>query len=250
MSAGSIDRARVPKIIFPPEGTVNYDILVTEDETPVDSVYAAWQHLLLTVPLLESWPGPGEGCPRWVTTDVGLFYSPDEPAYSPDVMICLGVPLPRGDSSRKENRSYFIWKYKKSPEALVEVVSNTVGGELTTKLDGYARIGVDYYVVWDPTQYLGEQTLHCFLRKRKKYVPCEPWFPKLELGVKTWDGVYAGMKDVYLRWCDRQGKFIPTGAEQAEQIRCRGDRQKRRARQQKQRAEQEKQRAEQEKQRQ
>ncbi|NES65292.1 MAG: hypothetical protein F6K24_08525 [Okeania sp. SIO2D1] len=37
----------------------------------------------------------------------------------------------------------------------MEIVSNKVGNELGSKLAGYARIGVWYYVVFDPLQKLG-----------------------------------------------------------------------------------------------
>jgi len=47
------------------------------------------------------------------------------------------------------------------------------------------------------------------------YAPCEPWFPKMELGVATWDGEYDGMPGHWLRWCDQEGKILPTGLERA-----------------------------------
>ncbi|NEQ75117.1 MAG: hypothetical protein F6K23_19950 [Okeania sp. SIO2C9] len=37
----------------------------------------------------------------------------------------------------------------------MEIVSNKVGNELGSKLAGYARIGVWYYVVFDLLQKLG-----------------------------------------------------------------------------------------------
>ncbi len=131
----------------------------------------------------------------------------------------------------KENRSYFLWKYEKAPEALVEVVSNTVGSELTTKLEAYAKIGVDYYIVWDPARFLGEQQLHCFIRKGRRFFPCEPWFPDLELGVKLWDGSFGEMRGTFLRWCDRHGDVIPTGQERAERETQRAEQETQRANQ-------------------
>lgn len=41
------------------EPELNYDLLVTEDDKPVDSIYAERQHWLLTTPLNKSWKGPG-----------------------------------------------------------------------------------------------------------------------------------------------------------------------------------------------
>jgi len=97
----------------------------------------------------------------------------------------------------------------------MKVVANRIGGELTTKLTGYARIGVTSYVVWDPFLFLSDQKLHCFALERGKYAPCEPWFPQIELGVKVWAGTFGDIEATYLRWCDHDGNLIPTGAEWA-----------------------------------
>lgn len=218
MATGSTASGPTYSEFFGPECIPDYDKLVTEDEKPVDNLYSERQHLLLTQSLIDSWPGPGEGRPRYIATNVGLFYAVNEPPFAPDVMVSVDVTAPPGDPSLKENRSYFIWKMGKAPEAVVEVVSNVMGGELTTKLKGYARFGVLYYIVWDPFQFLGEKKLHCFVLERGKYVHCEPWFPVLELGVTTWDGVYGDMNAVFLRWCDQQGRVVPTGAERAEKL--------------------------------
>src|ERR1700757_2972974 len=41
--------------------------------------------------------------------------------------------------------------------------------------------------------------------------------PGVGLGLVLWEGLYAGERDTWLRWCDAQGQVIPTGAERAEQ---------------------------------
>jgi Uma2 family endonuclease len=243
MAIGSIPPLPNSDEIRGPGCAPQYDRLVTEDDTPVDNIYAERQQLLLTNALLDSWHGPGEGCPRFIATNVGLFYSDRAPPYVPDVLVSLDAGLPQGDFSLKENRSYYMWRYNKPPDILVEVVSNTEGNELTTKLKGYARLGTIYYIVWDPFLFLGEKSLYCFALERGRYVPCEPWFPEVELGVKTWEGSYGDMSTTFLRWCDRHGNLIPTGAERAEQEKQRAEQEKQRAEQEKQRAEQEKQRA-------
>jgi Uma2 family endonuclease len=243
MATGSPPTVPISDEFFGPEVLPDYDKLVTEDDKPVDSLYAERQHHLLTMPLLDSWKGPGEGRPRYVATDVGLFYSVDGPSYAPDVLVSLDVSPPQEGYLDKHNRSYFIWKYNKPPDALIEVVSNTQGGELTTKLEGYARLGAIYYIVWDPYLFLSTKSLYCFALERGKYVPCEPWFPELELGVKIWDGTFGDIPARFLRWCDRDGKLIPTGAERATEELQRAELEKQRAELEKQRAELEKQRA-------
>jgi hypothetical protein len=74
----------------PPECLPNYDLLITEDDKPVDSIYAERQHWLLTTPLNESWKGPGEACPFFCTTDVVLFHTANVPAFAPDALLSLG----------------------------------------------------------------------------------------------------------------------------------------------------------------
>src|SRR5215218_4643957 len=103
----------------PPIGLANlqpdYDLLVTEDDKPVDNIYSERQHHLLTAPLIDSWKGPAEGCPFFIATDVAFFYGDKVPPFAPDVLLSLGVAPPQGDLSLKENRSYYMWKYGKPP---------------------------------------------------------------------------------------------------------------------------------------
>ena len=64
------------------------------------------------------------------------------------------------------------------------------------------------------------------------------------LGGRLWEGEYDGVKAVWLRWCDREGNVIPTGAELAEAERQRAEEEQRRAEEARQRAEAERARAE------
>ena len=90
---------------------------------------------------------------------------------------------------------------------------NTEGGELTTKFRDYEKHRILYYVVWDPMKFLTETPLQCFRWVEGNYVPCEPWFPVLQLGVTAWAGEYDRMTQTWLRWCDQQGNVLPSGAE-------------------------------------
>src|SRR5438105_1661180 len=133
---------------MPPESWPNYDHIITEDGKPVDGLYDEKQMRLLTSVLYDSWPGPGDNRPFLATANVGLFYSFREPPIVPDVMLSLDVKV--GDPHEKKHRSYFVWEHGKAPEAAIEIVSGTDGEELGNKCRIYAKIGVAYYVVWDP----------------------------------------------------------------------------------------------------
>jgi hypothetical protein len=44
------------------------------------------------------------------------------------------------------------------------------------------------------------------------------WIPEVGLGLTIWHGTYEGKDTEWLRWCDKQGQVIPTGAERAEKL--------------------------------
>jgi hypothetical protein len=105
------------------------------------------------------------------------------------------------------------------PEVVVEIVSNREGGEADTKLRLYARIGVPYYVIYDPLEVLGEGVLRVFALRGRTYEPMAVhWFPEISLGLMLWHGRFEGKETQWLRWCDQEGRVIPTGAERAERL--------------------------------
>jgi Uma2 family endonuclease len=227
-----------------PEYLAWMETLVTEDDTPVDSIYSEKQQRLLTETLYSSWQGPGEGRPFLATANVGLFYAVGRPPLVPDMLLSLDVHV-RAPLREKRNRSYFVWEYGKPPDAVVEVVSGLEGEEAGKKLRLYAQIGILYYVIWDRFGELGAERLRKFVLRDRAYVPLEgDWFPVLELGMTLWRGAYEEDDDEWLRWCDRQGELIPTGRELAEAAQLRAETQQERADTAQFRAETERQRAE------
>ncbi len=211
------------------------DDIVTEDDTPVDNMFSEKQQRLLTEPLYSSWDA---GRPFLATANVGLFYAVRQPPLVPDVLLSLDVEVP-GDLLAKEHRSYFLWEFGKAPEAVVEIVSNTEGGETTDKMLKYAQIGILYYAIYDPAGEVRSEPLKVYVLRDKSYTPCvAEWLPILRLGLTLWKGSFENRDAVWLRWCDRQGRVIPTGAERAGQERQRADQEQQRADQEHLRAEQ------------
>src|SRR5207237_743687 len=144
------------------------------------------------------------------------------PAIVPDVLLSLDVIVPEDWWTR---RSYFVWEFGKAPDVVIEIVSNTKGEEKGTKLNTYARIGVPYYVIYDPFRNLGEEVLEVEeLRARAYGQRPNTWLPDVELGVTLWEGTFEECYGTWLRWCDRDGVVIPTGAELAESARQRAER--------------------------
>ncbi len=77
------------------------------------------------------------------------------------MFLSLDVQLPQ-DVWEKKNRSYFLWEYGKPPEVVVEIVSNTEGGETDKKSAIYSKIGVWYYIVFDPLKQVQKDALRVF----------------------------------------------------------------------------------------
>lgn len=209
---------------LPPKEWPHVDHLITEDDTPVDPIYSEKQQRLLTESLYASWPGPSAGRPFIALANVGLFYSVNSQAVVPDVLVSLDVELP-ADIWVKRHRSYMIWQYGKPPEVVLEIISNTIGGEAETKLRTYARIGVAYYVIYDPEQQLSQQPLRLYALKPTGYTELQqPWMPGVELGLTLWQGTFEQREDTWLRWCTQDGQLLLTGSERAEQEHQRAER--------------------------
>ena len=228
-----------------PQDWPNIDHLVTEDDTPVDNIFSEKQQRLLVESLYTSWRGTDPKRQFLVLANVGLFCGINQPPLVPDVLLSLEVKLFK-DIWTKAHRSYLLWEYGKPPEVVIEIVSNRQGHELDSKLHDYAKIGVAYYIVYDPEKQLGEKLLYLYERRHISYVEISgPRLPEIELGLTLWHGQYEDREDTWLRWCDPQGNLILTGAERAEQEYQRAEQERQRAEQEHQRAEQEHQRAEQ-----
>jgi len=241
-TAPEVDPTKPP----PAEYLPDYEQFVTEDDAPVDNFFSEKQQRLLTEPLYSARTAERLGRPLLAAANVGVFYGEGQPAIVPDALVSLDVEL-AADLWPKPNRSYFIWRFGKPPDAVVEIVSNREGGELARKRERYAHLGVAYYVVFDPQRVLGEEILQCYELRGRTYAPCAGgWLEDIGLGVRLWEGEYEGVKAVWLRWCDREGNVIPTGAELAEAERARAEAERARAEEEQRRAEAERARAEEE----
>ena len=209
---------------------IDYSKIEISDDTPVDGLIQHHEMELLTNALYASWRNADGEKPKFVAfSDVGVFYQPDKPPIVPDVLVSLGVEIPKIIEGKKD-LSYFIWRYGKPPEVTVEIVSNTKGNELESKRLLYAQIGVAYYVVFDPEHYLSETTLHLFERHGSSFARMsDHWLRDVGLGLTLWTGEFRGMTREWLRWCDEAGDIFLTGQELAEAEAIRADQEAQRA---------------------
>jgi Uma2 family endonuclease len=168
-------------------------------------------------------------------------------------LLSLGVQRAE-DFSQRRNRSYFVWEFGKVPDVCIEIVSNQEGDELkltqksrqkgktAAKKALYAQIGVRYYVVFDPLQQLQSQDemagalLRVWSIAPDGYTELPPsqgitelgqvvWLNAVGLGLTLWEGKFEeDVTRLWLRWCDRDGQVIATGAERADDAEAKAQR--------------------------
>jgi hypothetical protein len=86
-------------------------------------------------------------------------------------------------------------------------------------MKAYARLRALFYVIYHPDNLLQGGVLRAFGLQLGKYEAVDPrWLPEVGLGLIVWDGAFEGQHQTWLRWCDKEGRVIPTGAERAEKL--------------------------------
>ncbi len=245
--------------IFNPIPGRTIDHLITEYDDPVDNPEQDKQCRLWVNVLYASQSWLPAGVEKLaVGVDIGMFPDYDSPGRAADLLVSLGVEFEYKPGKSKDTRSYFFWKYGKPPELVAELVSNIKGAELASKMTDYAAMKIPYYVVYDPMRFYinlkdenGEMEppvrAYELNEKTGRYRQMdELWFPKLNLGLRLWNGEFEGMKREWLRWTDADHQLLPTGEELVEKEAKRAEKEAKRAEQESKRAEQESKRAEQE----
>lgn len=202
----------------------------------MDNWFQEKQQRLLTEPLYSSWASLGQTRSFLAASDVGLFHHLSEQAVVPDVMVSLDVTVPQ-EWWEHHNRSYMIWEMGKAPEIVIEIVSNKRGGE-EDKFRRYALAGVPYYAIYDPLLKLGRRPLRVYALHAGRYVEVmeSSYLEELGLGLTLWKDTFEGLSATWLRWCDKDGKLIESGAEKAEREHERAEQERERAEQERERA--------------
>ncbi|MEO1394769.1 MAG: Uma2 family endonuclease [Cyanobacteria bacterium J06634_5] len=145
----------------------------------------------------------------------------------PDAFLSIGVPRFRGNQLR---RSYVVWEEDNIPPTLtIEVVSWSPGGEYDTKLEIYRKLGVLYYVIYNPRYW--QRDLHQPFEVYKLIEGAyqlqlgEPfWMPEVGLGIGRHQGTIGGNAQEMLSWFDEKGDHILTTEERANQLQSKADR--------------------------
>jgi len=210
-----------PVVLDPWDEAMIPDDVITEDDTPVDNWSSEKHQRFLTQTLYDHKDNLPFSWPFLLAANVGIFSDWHNSPIVPDVFLSLGVDVPQ-QWWRKGERTYFVPRFGKVPELVIEIVSNKIGQEDSKKKTDYAQLGVLYYVIYDPNKQLSQKILQAYQLHDHSYREMKhAWFAKLGLGLRLWQGWFEGRPEQWLRWCNQAGEVLLTGSEQAAEERLR-----------------------------
>lgn len=216
--------------------------LIIDDDAPL-SISAQASHRLLVGTLYESWR-PGRKF--WAASNVGIFSSVTEAPMVPNVFVSFDVE-PRPNLRTKENCAYFMWEFRKPPEVVVELAPEHDLGETGLRMERYARIGVSFYVNYDPLARGQLDAVQTYKLCDSNYVFQQSnILGQIGLQLIEWKGEFERWNRTWLRWATASGELILTGQENAERGAKIAEEERRRAEKERHRADHEQQRADQE----
>jgi len=202
----------------------DYEDFITEDDEPMDNLFSEKEQRKLVSELQDSaidWTDRN----FMACANVAIYYEKGK-CIVPDMFLSMDVKHPKSWRAKKD-KCYYAWQMGKLPELVLEIVSNKVGNEDTEKMELYAKLGIKYYVIHDPYLYLSEQELRVYeLKANAHYVLLENennFMPEINLGIQLWQGLFEKEESLWARWCTREGEYLMTGAQRAEQEKKRAD---------------------------
>ncbi|GBF81444.1 Uma2 family endonuclease [Aphanothece sacrum] len=187
--------------------------LPDSDDTPVDNQLQVLVPQILQVILAMLW---SERQDWYFGINMGIYYNPKQPTdvIVPDGFLSIGVPRIIDSDLRL---SYVLWDEQVIPTMVLEVVSQTRRQEYTKKKEDYAKMGVLYYVIYNPLRKR-KPRLEVYELNNEEYelLQGEPvWLSEINLGIGRETGVYQGVLREWLYWYDQQGKRYLTPEEKA-----------------------------------
>ncbi len=196
--------------------------LPCSDDTPVDNEDQNFIPNLLLFLLQYIWANRNDW---FFSVDMGVYHttgvSPLVPIV-PDGFLSLGVERRKAGKSRK---SYVLWEENEIPPILaLEIVSLTPGGEYDKKLDIYAKLGVLYYIIYNPEYWQRDRhqpfEVYRLVDGSYQLQIGEPfWMPEIGLGIGRGQYVSGNIPRQVLYWYDRQGNRYLTPEEIEQQTR-------------------------------
>ncbi|MBW4637435.1 MAG: Uma2 family endonuclease [Gloeocapsa sp. UFS-A4-WI-NPMV-4B04] len=217
-----------------PEYLPGSEELPCSDETPVDNELQNLIPNLLKAILALIWQDQWDW---FFGVDMGIYDRTGQIRRTPiipDGFLSLGVQRRKNDP--KGRLSYVLLEENNIPPILVlEVVSQTYGGEYHKKMTAYAQLNVLYYVIYNPDYYQRDkhEPFEVYRLENNKYLrysTVEPvWLPEIDLGIGRGQGNHEGWQREWLYWFDEQGNRFLTPEELAEQASIRAQQESLRA---------------------
>ncbi len=196
--------------------------LPCSDDTPVDNEDQNLLPNILLFLLSLIWANRMDW---YFGIDMAIYHttgnSPKVPVV-PDGFLSLGVERRKSGKSR---RSYVVWEEQGIvPILTLELVSHTPGGEYAEKQDIYARLGVLYYVVYNPEFWRRDRhqpfEVYKLVNGGYELQIGEPyWMPEVGLGIGRCSIAFGNVLREQLAWFNEQGDRYLTAEERTEQER-------------------------------
>lgn len=203
-----------------PKSLPHSDELISSDDIPVDNEDQNWVPNVLLFLLEYLWKTREDW---FFAVDMGLYHTtglnPRVPVV-PDGFLALGVERRKGGGSRS---SYVTWEEQDvTPILTLEVVSQTPGGEYDEKLAIYAKLGVQYYAIYNPRFWRrdGQLPLEVYKLVNGAYQlqRGEPfWMPEVGLGIGRCVLPTDPLNRETLSWFDETGDRYLSAEEQERQ---------------------------------
>lgn len=200
--------------------------LPCSDDTPVDNEDQNFLPNVLLFLLQSIWK---ERMDWYFGVDMAIYHttgvSPKVPVV-PDAFLSVGVERKKGGKSR---RSYATWEENEIvPILTLEMVSHAPGGEYDEKMSIYQRLGVLYYIIYNPEFWRrdGHQPFEVYklVNGSYKLQIGEPyWMPEIGLGIGRVQGVFNGIEQEQLAWYDEHHQRYLTAEELAARERLRAE---------------------------
>jgi Uma2 family endonuclease len=178
--------------------------------------------------------------------DMGIYDREAQKKSTPVVVPdgFLSVRVQRHKREGKGRISYVLQEENEiTPILALEFVSQTYNQEYGDKMADYARLGVKYYVIYNPeySRRHKHEPFEVYKLVEGEYQKQEGepvWLPEIGLGIGRVRGELGGILREWLAWHDEMGNAYPLPQELIRQL-------ERQLMQERQRAERERQRAEQ-----
>ncbi len=183
--------------------------LLDSDDIPVDNEDQNWIPNVLLMLLKTIWRDRTDW---FFGVDMGVYHATSKNVrvpIVPDGFLSLGVERRKNNKSR---RSYVVWEEQDiAPILALEVVSWTPGSEYDDKKAIYTKLGVLYYVIYNPEFWRrdGHQPFEVYQLINGSYQLQigEPfWMPEISLGIGRCPEIFPGSAgEEVLSWFNESG---------------------------------------------